>query len=138
MFGLYTAGYMGLLHEIKTNGRFARLFLLLFSEYRYCPQYPGGGSGNGGSSPTGIPSTLPTLLGDGVAVRGANSNTAPRSRSNFRYASKLFPDFGEIKPSNRSVLPLVKSFCSCDNGITRLQIEILTLNLQPSLYPEQP
>ena len=26
MFGLYTVGYMVLLREIKTNGRFARLF----------------------------------------------------------------------------------------------------------------
>src|SRR6266536_2373081 len=56
-----------------------------------------------------------------------NSNPTFPS-SNFRYAENGRPRF-EMKPSRRSVFPVVRSFCACSMGISRPRIVLLSLNL---------
>src|SRR5437773_207239 len=58
---------------------------------------------------------------------GNSKPTLPSS--NFRYAENGRPRF-EMKPSNRSVLPVVRSFCACSFGMSRPRIVLFSLNLQ--------
>src|SRR5207245_3128725 len=61
------------------------------------------------------------------AVFSGNSNPTLPS-SNFRYAANGRPRF-EMKPSRRSVFPVVRSFSACSFGMSRPRIVLLSLNL---------
>src|SRR6266404_9842174 len=61
---------------------------------------------------------------------GFSGNSKPTfPSSNFRQAEKGWPRF-EMKPSRRSVLPAVRSFCACSCEMSRPRIVLLSLNLQ--------
>src|SRR2546430_17314483 len=72
-------------------------------------------------------STVLCLDSGAAAVLSGNSKPTLPS-SSFKYAEKARPRF-EIKPSRRSVFPLVRSFCACSLEISRPSIVLLSLNL---------
>ena len=95
-------------------------------------QYPGGGSSGKGIASPKIGAEVCDSDGCLGEDFGGKSNTA-LPFSNRSAASKDFPVRGETNPSSTSVFPSLINFCSWEREITRLQMAVLTENLQPSL-----
>lgn len=67
-----------------------------------------------------------------------SKDSITRPSSSLSLASKDLPLFADIKPLITGVSPSPNSKEAFCFDIAREQINILMLNLQPSLYPEQP
>ena len=73
-----------------------------------------------------------------TVFQSSKSNTA-RPESSFKYAEKLFPVRGEMKPSILWLLPVSRSVRTFAIDITREQITFFIPNLHPfSRYPLHP